>query len=684
MRQAWAWVLCSTMMTAGCGETAPTLEASLSTADRLAVAELLAPAPTLEVGDYEWFGRYLSPGEAFRKVLRAGENPFLSSGYRRLGMVRISNSLIGRGRTIFRSEEIGDQFGLQNVLGFRSGLFAFLPEITSAVLALNGQPTTNLVITLKKDVTLGGQTLPAGTQIPTGFDVESGALLPVGVRLDGNITCALCHAAVDPGTGVLVDGPPNGDLNAALLVAAATNSAAGFARLAVDPFLPELMGGGTTVLDSDGNAVELPNPQKLEDFFDALVLAVPAGNFESSPDLLNNTVQIPNVFTFGLSAFAWDGAFSTGPFGGATAISSAVHSSEINLIAAVQKSREALGLDPEVYLGLLLQNADDPAVRLPTDAPVKPSEWLRALRPDPASAELEDQVLLPGTGDYPDAAPSNFSYNALAFSEDTFALDFAAGKFLFAPNAMAAYQASLNVPPNRSAENFNALASGAVERGAAVFAAADCQSCHPAPFYTDNRIYVVEELGGVNPARAQSRLGLQDILVAPKLYTFDTTVPVPSGARVIDVPTQGISPTPDALPTGLAGTPNGGYKSMTLRGLYLNPPYMHDGGVAVRADALTYDEDGAFTIVNPGGLGLTNTLALGILPDAAASLRAMVDRDLRAAVVSTNLADPRLVVSNLSGEGHSFWVDDEAGFTPQQQADLVAFLLALDDNPGQN
>lgn len=681
MKQAWAWVLAASAVV-GCGSEGPSFEASLSTGERLSVQELLAAAPTLEVGDYEWFGRYLSPGEAFFTVWRAGENPFLPSGYQRLGMVRITNSLVDRGRTIFRSEEIGDQFGLQNVLGFRSGLFAFLPEITSAVLALNGQPTTNLVITLKKDVTLGGQTLRKGTQVPTGFDVEAGALLPAGIRLDGNITCALCHAAVDPTSGELVDGPPNGDVNAALLVAAATNSAAGFARLAVDPFLPELMGGGATVLDSDGNEVELPNPDKLEAFFDALVLAVPAGNFESSPDLINNTVQIPNVFTFGLASFAWDGAFSTGPFGGATAISSAVHSSEINLVAAVQKSREALGLDPEVYLGIVLQNADDPAVRLPAGAPVKPSEWLRSIRPDPSDAELEDQVLLPGTGTYPDAAPSNFSYNALAFSEDTFALDFAAGRFLFAANAMAAYQASINVPPNRSADNFTALASGAVERGAMVFAAANCQSCHPAPFYTDNRIYVVEELGGVNPARAQSRLGLQDVLVAPKLYTFDTFVPVPSGARVIDVPTEGISPTPDSLPFGLAGTPNGGYKSMTLRGLYLNAPYLHDGGVAVRADALAYDEDGAFTVVNPSGLGLTNTLALGILPDAAASLRAMVDRELRAAVVATNLADSRLVLSNLTGEGHAFWVDADAGFTARQQADLVAFLLALDDDPG--
>ncbi|MCV3212295.1 hypothetical protein OGM63_01915 [Plectonema radiosum NIES-515] len=38
--------------------------------------------------------------------------------------------------------------------------------------------------------------------------------------------------------------------------------------------------------------------------------------------------------------------------------------------------------------------------------------------------------------------------------------------------------------------------------------------------------------------------------------------------------------------------------------------------------------------------------------------------------------------SNLDGTGHEFYVDNQAGFSPQQQTDLINFLLALDDDPG--
>jgi hypothetical protein len=67
-----------------------------------------------------------------------------------------------------------------------------------------------------------------------------------------------------------------------------------------------------------------------------------------------------------------------------------------------------------------------------------------------------------------------------------------------------------------------------------------------------------------------------------------------------------------------------------------------------------------------------------MLPDAASSLRALIDRDLRQKVVATNQANPALKVSNLDGTGHEFYVDGA-----KQQADLVNFLLALDDNPAE-
>ncbi len=47
-----------------------------------------------------------------------------------------------------------------------------------------------------------------------------------------------------------------------------------------------------------------------------------------------------------------------------------------------------------------------------------------------------------------------------------------------------------------------------------------------------------------------------------------------------------------------------------------------------------------------------------------------------------NKANPSLVRSNLDGTGHDFYVDRLAGFNPNQQTDLINFLLALDDVPG--
>jgi len=350
------------------------------------------------------------------------------------------------------------------------------------------------------------------------------------------------------------------------------------------------------------------------------------------------------------------------------------------LLAASQLSAETLGLDPEVYLGVALQNAADPRIRLPQGQPVKPSQWLRQVAPDAVTGELEDQVPAPGAGTYPNLRPSLVTYNGLIFTPRSGnRRDIASGNFLFANNAMSAFQNSLVPPANRTPENQQALASGSVERGAQIFQQANCATCHTPPFFTDNRIHPVDEIR-TNPARGESRLGLNELLVPPKLYTFNTPVPIPANAEVLDVPTQGISNSPTTLPTGIL--PKGGYKSTPLRGLYLSAPYLHDGGVAVRAGSLQVSQDGGFSVVDPTGLGLTGTLSRGIPADAANSLRALLDRQLREQVVVANKANPSLVRSNLDGTGHDFYVDTAAGYSPQQQSDLINFLLALDDNPG--
>jgi hypothetical protein len=503
--------------------------------------------------------------------------------------------------------------------------------------------------------------------------VEKGAILPIGLKLTGDLSCAICHAVVSP-TGQRLKGVPNGDLAIPFFIALAPNSAAGFARLTFNPLDPKYKGNGKKIIDSTGQIVELPDPQKFEAAFDDAVLDVPFGNFESSPDTINNTTQIPSTFTFKSGPYLFDGQFAVGPFGGLTAQTNSVYSSEINLLAGAQISAETIGIDPEVYLGTLLQNAADPTLRLPPGAPVKPSQWLRKVAPNVKQAELEDQIPAPGTGAYPALQPSLFTYNGLILSPNTNSLDRAKGQFLFGMNAISAWENTLVPPPNKTPENQQALANGSVQRGAQIFKDAGCVTCHIPPFFTDNKIHPNSEIGA-NPARGESRVALNDLLVAPKLYSLNTRVPVPANAEVLDLPTEGISASPTTLPNGLL--PDGGYKTMPLRGLYLSAPYLHDGGVAVRAEAIQVTTSG-ITVVDSMGLGLTGTLSRGIPADSANSLRALIDRGLRTQVIAANKANPSLVRSNLDGTGHNFYVDDVA-----KQTDLINFLLALDDNPGQ-
>jgi cytochrome c5 len=637
-----------------------------------ATSALLAPAPKQALGSYDYFGKVLSANEAAALVKKQGLNPSDPQSYQKIGAVQITQKLLDVGEKIFFERKIGDDFGLQRVFGFQLGFARILPEVTLAIAAQRGQPTSNLNITLTRDIPIGSQVFRKGSRFPTGLDLAKGAILPIGLKLPGEITCAICHVALSP-QGETLKGLPNGDLAVPLLIALAPNSAAGFARLNINPLDPRFQGNGKTIIDSLGRSIKLPDPIKFEQAFDDLVLAVPFGHFESSPDGIDNTTQIPPLFTFKAGPYTAGGEFAVGPFGGLAGVTNGVHSSEINLLAAAQRSTETIGIDREVYLGTVLQNAADPRIRLPNG--VKPSEWLRKVAPNLAQAELEDQVVAPGLGAYPNLKLSLLTYNGLIFSPATNdRRDIANGNFFFANNAMSAWQNSLVPAPNKSVANRDALSNGSVDRGAKVFEAS-CLSCHHAPYFTDNRIHPIAEIK-TNAARAQSRLKQNALLVPPQIYSFDTVVPIPTNAKVLKVPTAGIAAQPNQLPQGLL--PNGGYKTPSLLGLYLTAPYLHDGGVAVRKGALVAQGQGAYRVADASGLGLSGTLSQGILPDAAASLRALIDRPLRKQVIAANQANPALQVSNLDGRGHDFYVEGA-----QRQEDLINFLLALDNNPAE-
>jgi hypothetical protein len=119
-----------------------------------------------------------------------------------------------------------------------------------------------------------------------------------------------------------------------------------------------------------------------------------------------------------------------------------------------------------------------------------------------------------------------------------------------------------------------------------------------------------------------------------------------------------------------------------LIGLYVTAPYLHDGGVAAGGEALKPDDTSdRFTVANSEQLGMAGTLLQNIQPDPGASLRVLLDRNLREKAIATNQANPNLQRSNVDGSGHNYWVDSEAGFTTQDQTDLIQFLLSLNDNP---
>ena len=350
--------------------------------------DFLQPAPTQPLGYYDYFGKLLSSQEASQLVVNKGLDPNNPISYQRVGAVKITKELIAQGEDIFLNRKIGDTFGLQGVFGFGLGIATVLPEFQTAIVKLQGRPTTNLQIILEKDIALGSRTFPKGSVVNTGFKVEKGGTFPIGLGITSkiDISCAVCHVSLS-NKGERLLGVPNSELATPLLIALSPNTAAGFARLNFNPLDPQYKGNGKTIIDSKGNKVELPDPEKFEKAFDDAVLDVPFGNFESSPDGIRNTTQIPNIFTFKDHPYLSDGQFAVGPFGGLSAVNNAVHSSEINLFAAAQLSSKTLGIDPEVYIGTLLQNAAVKSLRLPEGVIVKPSEWLRKIVPNPTQAD---------------------------------------------------------------------------------------------------------------------------------------------------------------------------------------------------------------------------------------------------------------------------------------------------------
>ena len=133
---------------------------------------------------------------------------------------------------------------------------------------------------------------------------------------------------------------------------------------------------------------------------------------------------------------------------------------------------------------------------------------------------------------------------------------------------------------------------------------------------------------------------------------------------IVPVPLAGDALAQVQLAWGQGGT-EGGYKVPNLVGLAWTAPYLHDSGVAVGPDA-------------EGQLGVPGTLYRGVAPDPANSLRALVDRDLRAKVIAANAASDTARIARVTGKGHAFWADAGSGVSPEDQRALIAYLLSVD------
>ncbi|WP_051316971.1 hypothetical protein [Ectobacillus panaciterrae] len=618
-------------------------------------SQILQPEPTtMEKNEdkpaYDLWGRTISQKEA-NKLLQTEKGRALLSPQN--GAVKIDQALLDLGRKSFYEETFGNEVFLTDIIGaFYNGPLT-IENLQKAVKELNGEGTTNLRVELAETVTIGGKTFKKGTKIDTGLDVAKGSNEVLGLpivrsegRLKVGISCVSCHATVDPVNKKVIEGAVNSDVDFGLLLALGTNTSAYFGRTEVTALKNYMKNLDKTVTTSDGKKEPLPDPKALEAAVDESVIKWPKGSFDVTLDSVNNASQTPDSFTLGDHPYSWSGFSMAGSFKGLSVLNNAVHAQGSDMTTLAEASKAIFGIDKEVYLGTILQNAANPKYRYDPNKGKKPSEFFAEVDPTPTAPGLNKAVTLPS---YP--RPTLISLNGLIVSSP-------GTRVGEQNNAMSAFQNTLVPPkaPIKATEEEKQL-------GKRVFERASCISCHAGEFLTNNKIISAQEIG-TEPTRAKGFRKAGELLTDPVIYSPDTPVPVPKGARVLNVPVKDLDSEQIKLAYGIGGTA-GGYKVPSLIGLYWSAPYLHEGGVAVGADPKTQ-------------LGMAGTLNKGILPDPFNSLRALVDKNLRNQVVKANQSSDDVRKAHVTGEGHDYWVDASTGFSKQEQDALIKYLLTLE------
>lgn len=615
-----------------------------------AIGDLANPERNPIEQAYDVLGRVVTRAEA-DALLRSPEGQRQLS--RESGAISIDDRLLALGREAFYRETFGNEVFLTDVLGLLDG--AVTPwAFTKAIVGLAGRGTSDLKIRLAKTITIGDHTYEAGTEIGTGLDVPRGGLFPLGIKMvydrghvRAGITCAVCHSSVDPYTGKVVEGAPNADLNVGLLLAFASNSAAYFTHTGLPKGLQPFRTDSTRVVTSSTGVKEaLPDPDALERAVDVQLAAWPRGNFDSSIDLVNNPTQIPDSFTAHGHPYGWSGFAMIGPFRGLSVLNNNVHALNSDATGVAAAAPALFGLDPEVYLGAVLQNAPARGFRFDPTRDEKPTVVLAKADPNAGRPGLNEVVALPS---YP---------NASYIASDGLLLAISGFPVWEHVNAMSAFQNTLRPPPSWSPSP-EGLAAGRV-----IFERAGCANCHTGPALTNNRVLPLTEVG-TEPTRARALAATEQTLVPPILYPPSVSVPPSRDAPIITIPIDAETRAQAQLAWAHQGT-DGGYKVKGLVGLAWTAPYLHDGGVAVGPDVERH-------------LGIPGTSKQGIAPHARNSLRALVDRTIRSRVINANRASARLQAAHVTGDGHPFWVDAAAGFSSEQQEALINYLLAIQE-----
>ncbi len=220
-----------------------------------------------------------------------------------------------------------------------------------------------------------------------------------------------------------------------------------------------------------------------------------------------------------------------------------------------------------------------------------------------------------------------------------------------------------------------------LKEGQRVHREAGCATCHRGPFFTDNLVHGMSKIG----TRSDHTVFTRELqLGAPE---YDPKTGIATRGDVFSFFTK--------LFTERRSV---GVRTLTHRYLWGTAPYLHDGSVAVSLRPGVPASDDLAVLLRTReadkvwGVSSLHRTAGEPYPraNAALSLQAMVlagERTrLRRALAQKTYRVPghaepvSLAQLGMTATGHDFYIDDVPG-GPKVTA-LVAFLLALDDNPG--